>query len=125
MVIRMRGFTLIELLVVLAIVALLATISLPRYQQYIDRNREAVLAENLRQTREALEQFNADRGRYPESLEELVGRRYLKALPVDPLLESSRYWRLVPPLPPAGGKVGDLHSAAPGIGRDGRPYATW
>ncbi len=120
-----RGFTLIELLVVMAIVALLATIALPRYTQYVDRNREAVLAENLRQTREAIEQFHADRGRYPESLEELVGRRYLKALPFDPILESNRRWRLVEPLPPAGGKVADLHSLAPGKGIDGRPYAQW
>lgn len=120
-----RGFTLIELLVVLAIVALLSAISLPRYTQYVERNREAVLAENLRLTRDALEQFHADRGRYPEALEELVTRRYLKTLPVDPILESSQYWRVSEPLPPAEGKIGDIHSAAPGIGRNGRRYTTW
>ena len=120
-----RGFTLIELLVVLAIVALLSAISLPRYTQYVERNREAVLAENLRLTRDALEQFHADRGRYPETLEELVNRRYLKALPVDPILESSRQWRISEPLPPAEGKIGDIHSGAPGIGRNGRRYSAW
>ena len=88
----MRGFTLIELLVVLAIVALLSAISLPRYTQYIERQKEDVLAANLRQTRDALEQFHADRGRYPEALDELVSRRYLKSLPVDPFLESSLFW---------------------------------
>lgn len=121
----MRGFTLIELLVVLAIVALLSALALPRYTQYLDRQKEAVLAENLRQTREALEQFQADRGRYPETLDELVTRRYLKALPVDPLLESPRYWIISQPPSPAEGKVGNLHSAANGIGRNGIPYRQW
>jgi len=122
---RCRGFTLIELLVVLAIVALLSSIALPRYTQYLARSREAVLAESLRLTREALEQFHADRGRYPEALAELVARRYLKALPYDPLVESSQRWLLVGPLPPAEGRVADLRSSAPGVGRDGVPFARW
>lgn len=120
-----RGFTLIELLVVLAIVALLAALAMPRYSQYLERNREAVLAENLRQTREALENFNADRGRYPETLDELVTRRYLKALPFDPIIESNRHWIVLSPLPPAQGKVGDIRSAAPGQGRNGQKYGLW
>jgi general secretion pathway protein G len=120
-----NGFTLIELLVVLAIVALLSAIALPRYTQYVARNREAVLAENLRLTRDALEQFHADRGRYPEALEELVARRYLKALPFDPIVESNHQWQLSVPLPPAEGKVGDLHSGAPGVGRNALPFSRW
>jgi len=123
--VSLRGFTLIELLVVLAIVALLSSLALPRYTQYLERTREAVLAENLRLARDALEQFNTDRGRYPESLEELVARRYLKALPVDPILESSRHWSLGEPVPPAAGRIGEIHSAAPGVGRDGRRYSAW
>ncbi len=121
----MRGFTLIELLVVLAIIALLSTLALPRYNQYVDRQKEAVLAENLRQTRAALEQFNADRGRYPESLEELVSRRYLRDLPYDPILESQRHWGVQAPSPPAGGKVANLFSQADGLGRNGLPYRQW
>ena len=121
----MRGFTLIELLVVLAIVALLSTLAMPRYTQYVERHREAVLAENLRLTRDALEQFYADRGRYPESLDDLVARRYLKALPFDPLLDSSLHWQISEPTPPAEGRVADIHSAAPGLARDGRRFANW
>ncbi len=120
-----RGFTLIELLVVLAIVALLSALAMPRYSQYIERNREAVLAENLRLTRDALEQFHSDRGRYPESLDELVTRRYLKALPVDPIIESNRFWRFSEPPPPNLGKIGDIHSGAPGTSRDGRRFTDW
>lgn len=120
-----RGFTLIELLVVLAIFALLSALALPRYTQYVERNREAVLAENLRLTRDALEQFHADRGRYPENLDELVTRRYLKALPYDPIIESNRHWLVSEPLPPAEGKVGDIHSGARGVGHDGRRISAW
>ncbi len=123
--VTLRGFTLIELLVVLAIVALLSSLALPRYTQYLERTREAVLAENLRLARDSLEQFNADRGRYPDSLDELVARRYLKALPVDPILESNRHWLLGEPLSPAAGKIGEIHSAAPGVGRDGRRFSAW
>lgn len=120
-----RGFTLIELLVVLAIVALLSALALPRYTQYVERNREAVLAENLRLTRDALEQFHSDRGRYPETLEELVVRRYLKHVPFDPIIESNHHWLVSEPLPPIEGKIADIHSAAPGTGRDGRRFSAW
>lgn len=120
-----RGFTLIELLVVLAIVALLSALALPRYTQYVERNREAVLAENLRLTRDALEQFHSDRGRYPENLDELVARRYLKHVPFDPIIESNRHWLVSEPLPPTEGKIADIHSVAPGTGRDGRRFSAW
>lgn len=120
-----RGFTLIELLIVLAIVALLSALALPRYTQYVERNREAVLAENLRLTRDALEQFHSDRGRYPENLDELVVRRYLKHVPFDPIIESNRHWLVSEPLPPTEGKIADIHSAAPGTGRDGRRFSAW
>ena len=114
-----RGFTLIELLVVLAIVAMLVTLALPRYTGRLERARQQVLAENLRVTRDAIGKFYADRRRYPETLQELVDARYLRALPVDPVLESDHAWLLAPPEPPATGGVADLHSAAPGATPDG------
>jgi general secretion pathway protein G len=121
-----RGFTLIELLVVLAILGLLLSLAAPKYVRSVDGAKEAVLAENLRITREAIDRFHADRGRYPASLDELVARRYLRALPVDPLVESATAWLLVAS-PAAEGAAGiaDLKSRAPGVGRNGRPYAQW
>jgi general secretion pathway protein G len=119
------GFTLIELLVVLGIVALLLTLAVPRFFPSIDGARETILADNLRSTRAVIDQFYADTGRYPESLDQLVEKKYLPALPFDPVLESSDGWTLVPPEDPSKGGLYDLHSAAPGKGRNGKPYSEW
>ena len=122
-----RGFTLIELLVVLAIVALLLTLAVPRFFPSVDKTRETILQDNLRSTRAVIDQFHADTGRYPDSLEQLVEKKYLARMPVDPILESSSGWVIVAPPEEEGvqGAVYDLHSGAPGNGRDGRPYAEW
>jgi general secretion pathway protein G len=120
-----RGFTLIELLVVLAIMGLLLSLVSPRYFHSVDASKEAVLAENLRITREAIDHFYSDRKRYPESLNELVTRRYLRTLPVDPVVESATAWTLIAPPPELEGRIADLRSRAPGIGRNGRPYVQW
>jgi general secretion pathway protein G len=117
-----HGFTLIELLVVLAIVSLLLTLAAPRYFQSLETSKEAILAENLRTVRETIDKFYGDQGHYPESLDELVERHYLRSLPYDPMTESTATWTLVPPTTNAPGKVYDLKSGAEGQTRDGRPY---
>lgn len=122
---RLLGFTLIELLVVLAIVALLATLTLPRYFQSIDTAKEKILAENLRTTRETIDKFLGDTGRYPESLEELVERKYLKSLPVDPITESTMTWVIAPPEESMKGNVFDIHSGAPGTSHEGKPFSAF
>jgi general secretion pathway protein G len=116
-----RGFTLIELLVVLAIVALLATIALPRWFGALDTAREQALAENLRVLRVSIDRFRGDTGRFPADLQELVSRRYLRAVPVDPVTESDQTWVLLPREGEEG--VADVRSGAPGTGRDGRAFA--
>jgi general secretion pathway protein G len=120
-----RGFTLIELLVVLAIVSTLMLMVAPRYFQRVDLAKEAVLRDNLRTVREVLDKFHADTGRYPETLEELVEKKYLRALPVDPITESASTWELVPAPDGYEGAVSDIRSGAAGTGQDGKKYAQW
>ncbi len=123
---RKRGFTLIELLVVLGIVALLLMLAVPRFFPSVDKTKETILLDNLRNTRAVIDQYHADTGRYPDSLEQLVEKKYLARVPVDPVTESESTWVIVPP--EADGEPGavyDIRSGAPGNGRDGRPYAEW
>jgi general secretion pathway protein G len=117
-----RGFTLIELIVVLAIIALLATLATPRYFQSVDVSKETVLKENLRTMRETIDKFYADTGRYPESLDELVERKYLRAIPPDPITDSKDGWVVTAPDGDIKGRVYDVHSSAPGQTRDGKPF---
>jgi general secretion pathway protein G len=117
-----RGFTLIELLIVLAIVALLLSLALPRYMQSMDTARETLLKENLQRVRTTLQRFYGDTGRYPESLEELVERRYLSAVPIDPVTNTSNQWVLIGPEGEVAGRVANVRSGAQGTTRDGRAY---
>jgi general secretion pathway protein G len=92
--------------------------------EHVDRAREVVLRQNLASLRDSIDKFYSDRGRYPAALQELVQGRYLRQLPLDPISDRTDTWVLVPP---AGATTGvfDLHSGAPGTGRDGSPYASW
>jgi general secretion pathway protein G len=117
------GFTLIELLVVLAIIAVMLTLAVPRYYGQIDTAKEAVLRDNLKTTREIIDKFYGDTGRYPESLDELVEKRYLRALPIDPLTGSSSTWALVPPPDGYKGNVYDIKSGAAGVAKGGKAFA--
>jgi general secretion pathway protein G len=127
------GFTLIELLVVLAIIALLVTIATPRVIDHLERAREATLRASLKELRGALDRFEADLGRPPAALAELVERRYLRAIPVDPITERDDTWvALAPSETPSrtdldAGAVGlvDVRSGADGAARDGSRYADW
>lgn len=118
---RLRGFTLIELLVVMAIIATLLTIATPRYFSHLDKAREAALRETLFVVRDSIDKFHSDTGRYPAELDELVSKRYLRRLPVDPISESADTWVIVPPPSELTG-VWDLKS---GAGGEGAPYAKW
>ena len=120
-----HGFTLIELVVVMAIVALLLSIAAPRYFRTLDKSKEAVLRMNLAQTRDALDKFYEDNGKYPENLATLVEKKYLRNLPLDPITDSDTNWIIVAPEQSEMGGVTNLHSAADGEASDGRPYKNW
>lgn len=120
-----RGFTLIELMVVMVIVSLLLTIAVPRYFKSIDKSKEAVLRANLSATRDALDKYYSDKGKYPDQLDDLVEGRYLRALPYDPVVDSNANWTFVAPPNGQTGNIYDLHSNSPAVGSNNVPYAQW
>jgi len=120
--VRCRGFTLIELLITLTIIALLLTIVVPRYFGSLARADEAALRENLFILRDAIDKHFADTGRYPASLADLVAKKYIRALPSDPITHSETTWIIVPPVDTSLGGVYDVKSGAQGADRNGKPY---
>jgi general secretion pathway protein G len=122
---RPRGFTLIELLVVMAILGALLAIAAPRYFESVERAKETALRTNLRMLREAIDKHRADTGRSPATLDELVSRRYLRHVPVDPVTDRADSWLIEASPDATTPGIHDVRSGAPGHSRDGSPYAAW
>ena len=122
---RRGGFTLIELMVVMVIVAMLLALAAPRYFGSLQKSKETALRQTLAVTRDALDKYYSDKGKYPDTLETLVSHHYLRSLPQDPVSDSSNTWIVVAPEDSANGAVSDLHSGAEGLGRDGTRYREW
>lgn len=122
---RAHGFTLIELLTVMTIIAVLLTIAVPRYFNSIDRSKEVTLRQDLNIMRDAIDKFQGDTGALPETLDDLVTKKYLRAIPVDPITESAATWQIVPPADPKKTGVQDVKSGAPGKALDGSNFQDW
>jgi general secretion pathway protein G len=118
----LHAFTLIEMLIVMSIVALLLTLAVPRYFSSLDKTKDTVLQENLRVIRISLDKYYADKGRYPETLDELVEKKYLRTVPVDPITESNQNWILIPVPESDQRGIIDVKSGAVGANRDGKLY---
>ena len=127
---RDRGFTLIELMIVMSLVVILASISLTLYGNSVTRAKEATLKEDLFRMRDAIDQYYADKNRYPSSLEELVSDKYLRSVPIDPFTQSADTWQTTtsdadPSNPSAEPGISDVKSGSDAMALDGSPYSGW
>jgi general secretion pathway protein G len=109
--VRALGFTLIELMVVMVLIALLLTIAVPRYFSTIDTGKASVQRQNISAIRDAIDKYYGDLGKYPETLQDLVDKKYLRSVPVDPITGKTD-WTVVAPTDPNLTGVYDIRSAA-------------
>jgi general secretion pathway protein G len=124
------GFTLIELLIVLALITILATMGVVQYKNSVTHAREAVLRKDLFSLRDAIDQYYADKNKYPASLETLVSDGYMRAIPEDPMTRSVDSWQTVPAEPDPANPTAEpgvynVKSGAQGTALDGSNYADW
>lgn len=124
------GFTLIELLIVIALIMILAGIAMVQYRNSLIRAEEAVLQTNLTRMRDAIDQYYADKGRYPASLDTLVSDRYMREVPLDPMTKSDDTWvtTLADPDPSnttGGPGIYDVKSGSDRIALNGTRYSSW
>ena len=129
---RNRGFTLIELLVVIAIIGILVGIAVPQLQKAPVRAKEATLREDLFTFRSCLDQFYADKGHYPETLQTLVTEKYIRKIPVDPFTKSADSWQVIMEEPDSSETASqeppgiiDVKSGSKQASLDGSLYNTW
>ena len=124
----LRGFTLLELMIVITIVIILAAIALPQYQRTIMHAREAVLRDDLHKMRTLLDQYAADKGKLPQSLDDLITEHYVRELPVDPIT-GEKDWTVETGEDPNSttGESGviNVRSASPDVSSEGTPYSEW
>jgi general secretion pathway protein G len=124
------GFTLIELIIVMTIIAILASIAIPSYMGSIKSAKEAVLKEDLHVMRNAIDSYTMDKGKAPQSLDDLVQTGYLKSIPTDPMTHSNETWvtntdDTLQSIDQSEPGIDDVHSGSQENGSDSQPYTSW
>lgn len=123
-----RGFSLLELMIAMFILIILLSVALPAYQRSVQHARETVLKENLWQMRRSIDQYQADKGKLPQSLQDLVNEKYLREMPVDPIKEAAE-WNEVQgedtTSPDKEQGLVDVKSTAEGNDGDGKAYTEY
>ena len=127
---RASGFTLMEMMIVMVLIVILAGIGLTVYGSSVQRAKEATLKEDLFRMRDAIDQYYADKNKYPGSLEDLVSEKYMRAVPQDPFTQSTDTWQTTmsdpdPSNPSQQSGISNVKSGSEQTGLDGSRYADW
>lgn len=123
-----KGFSLLELMIAMFILIILLSVALPAYQRSVQHAKETVLKENLWQMRRSIDQYQADKGKLPQSLQDLVTEKYLREMPVDPIKEAAE-WNEIQgedsTSPDKEQGLVDVRSSAEGDDSQGKPYTEY
>jgi len=127
---KQSGFTLIELMIVLALISILAAMGVVQYRNSVQHTQESVLRTDLFRMRDAIDQYYADKNKYPSSLETLVTDGYMRRIPEDPITHSADTWQTEPAEadpanPTAEPGIYNVKSGAQGTALDGSSYSDW
>lgn len=122
------GFTLLELMIVISIIIVLAAVALPQYHKTIMHARETVLKDDLFKFRSIIDQYAADKGKLPQSLDDLVTAGYMREVPKDPITDN-KDWNVAQGDDPYSSEGGtgmiDVHSSSSEVSTEGTPYSDW